>query len=480
MFVVKFLDIKKIFICSLFLMLLATSIYPNIYAKNISINSEKDFKTDDIYDLLIITPKEFKFFLKPLVNHKIHYGIKTKLVTLDEIYSKSIWGRDNSEKIKYVIKEAYDDFGIDYVLLVGSYKKLPVRYIYNSDFAYESYIEESYISDLYYADLYDNDSSFQTWDYDGDGIFGEWTVNETNARDKYIDLYPDISIGRLACRNLFEVIIMVDKIIKYETQTYGSDWFKNFVTVAGDTYPEGEYPFETSPIEGEVDSEKVIKNMTGFNPIRLFVSNGNFTGPDDVINIINSGCGVMFFSGHASPLSWGTHPVNSTEFIFGLKNKDFWKLRNFYKLPVVIAGACHNAQIDVTPFNFLKNPVDTFKHYTYPVECWAWKFVSKPLGGAISVIANTGLGMSKEDKKSLEGAGDFMDVQFFDIYGDGESDILGECWAKCIKRYIDNYPIDWEISDSSEYVYDEKYDLKTAQQFILLGDPSLKIGGYEN
>lgn len=442
-------------------------------------NAQTTCEKEAIYDLLIITPNEFSKLLNPLVSHKNEMGVKTKLLTLGEIYADNIWGRDNPEKIKYTIKEAYDDFGIKYVLLVGSYKKLPVRYVYNADMTYAAYLEPFYISELYYADLYDSENNFQTWDSDGDGIFGEWIVNESNARDKYIDLHPDVYVGRLACRNFLEVKIMVDKIINYETMIYEESWFNDFVVVAGDTYPEGQYDFDTSALEGEENTKRAIENMTDFNPIRLWVSNGNFTGEEDVIGAINKGCGLMFFEGHASPMSWGTHPHNSHEFLNGLSNTDMWKLKNGYKTPVVVAGACHNAQFDITPLNLLKDFKTSFFHQTYGLECWAWKFTSKFNGGAISVIANTGLGMSKEDKKSREGAGDYMNKQFFYVYGNKESDILGECWGKSIDRYISAYPVDWEISDSSEYVYDVKYDLKTVQQWTLLGDPSLKIGGYE-
>ncbi len=476
---------KGFILLVLTLFLIGSVIVPSLSGKvqkndiNKNVEDETKISSSNIYDLLIITPDNFKVFLNKLETHKNNMGIKTKILTLSEIYDTYIFGRDKPEQIKYAIKDAYDNYGIKYVLLVGSYKKMPVRYVHNSDLSFETYLEPKYISELYYADLYNDENEFQTWDYDGDGKFGEWVVNESNARDKYIDLYPDVYVGRIACRNIFEVIIMVDKIIKYETMTYGSDWFDKFVVVAGDTYAEGEYPFNTSGYEGEENTEKAIENMTSFDPIRLWISNEKFTGPEDVINTMNEGCGIMFFDGHASPIAWGTHPYNSKKFIFGLKNTDMWKLWNGYKLPVVVAGACHNAQFDVTPLNLIKHPFTSPNHGTYALECWAWKLASKPFGGSIATIANTGLGMSKEDKKSMEGAGDYMDLQFFKVYGNNESDILGECWGKAISRYIDAYPVNWDIPDNSEYVYDNKYDLKTPQQWTLLGDPSLKIGGYQ-
>jgi len=430
------------------------------------------------YDLLIITPCTFYDALQPLKEHKMNYGVRTKIITLSEAYSIGAMGYDNPEKIKLCIELFHREASIKYVMLVGDYKKMPIRYVYNSE-PDPSIPEPCYISELYYADLYNDTGVFQTWDEDLDGVYGEWTLDEPSSRDKYIDLYPDVYVGRLACRNIFEVKIMVDKIIKYESCTYGSDWFNNFVVVAGDTYPSGQYPFDTSGYEGEENTEKAIENMSAFNPVRLWVSNGNLTGPMDLIRTMNNGCGMMYFEGHAQPRAWATHEYDSHKFIFVLKNTHMWMLWNFYKLPVVVAANCHNGQFDVKPSNYIKKITGQEFHVgEAAVECWAWRLTSKPFGGAIATISNTGYGMSKEDKKSMEGAGDYIDKQFFYVYGNGQSDILGECWGKAIDRYIDRFPVNWNIDDSDEYALDTKYDLKTSQQYTLFGDPSLKIGGY--
>jgi len=473
-------NIRKILIFTLICILVVSSFIATINAgiakETTSILEENTLK----YDLLIITPSNFRYSLQPLKEHKMNYGIRTKIITLDEAYTIGIMGCDSPEKIKLCIEQFHRLTGVKYVMLVGDYKKMPIRYVYNDEPS--EYYEPQYISELYYADLYDDSGVYQTWDEDHDGIYGEWIENKTSARDRYIDLRPDVYIGRLACRNIFEVKIMVDKIIKYETNTYGSDWFKNYVVVSGDTYGNEAYPGQnTTGYEGEENTESTIENMTWFNPIRLWVSNGNLTSHKDVINAINNGCGVMFFDGHASPSAWGVHPYNSSEIIYGLKNTHMWRLRNLYKLPIVVATACHNGMFDVSPLNLLKIiglREGVFHPGDWPVECWAWKLTSKPFGGAIATISNTGLGLTKEDKKSMDGAGDYIDQQFFDIYSKNETDILGECWGKTIERYIDAYPIDWEIDDDDEFSLDTKYDLKTIQQYTLFGDPSLKIGGY--
>jgi peptidase C25-like protein len=427
------------------------------------------------YDLLIITPDIFEDELESLVVHKNSMGLRTKLVTLSKVYDEMFWnGRDNQEKIKYFIYQAYTNWHITYVLLIGDYRKMPIRYVYNNEPS--EYDESRYISELYYADIVDAKGKFSSWNSNNNEYFGEWIGSK--AQDYNIDLRPDVYVGRLACRNNNEVSIMVRKIIHYEKETSNQEWFNRFVVVAGDTYPPGQYPFDTAPYEGEENTLNAIENMTGFDVIKLWASTGAFTGPKDVISVINKGCGIMFFDGHASPIAWGTHPPeiekNGT-WIWGLKNYHIPLLHNGYKLPVIVAGACHNAQFDVTPFNLLKVfEGKTIHPGEWALECWAWKLVSQSHGGAIAVFSNTGLGMSKEDKVSQEGAGDYMDLQFFVEYGTNNSQYLGEIWAKAINRYINQFPVDWNNPAGS----DAAYDAKTVQQWTLLGDPSLLVGGY--
>jgi len=453
--------------------LLSTSTIPIINAQIIKNQSNKNpviTKNENIYDLLIITPKQFEKTLQPLINHKNKHGMKTKMVTLDKVYEEMFWhGRDKPEKIKYFIKKAAEEWGIKYVLLIGYFRIMPMRYVYNDE---SGWGEPCFISELYYADIYDKNHSFSSWDTNNNGIFGEWKGD--TAQDKNIDLYPDVYVGRLACRNKLELKIMINKIIKYETQTYGSEWFKRIITIAGDTYPDGQYPFPTPEYEGEENAKTVLSYMPGFKNTTLFTSDGTLTGPKDVIREINKGCGFLFFDGHGAPTIWSTHPPNQTTWVNGLPATKMPWLLNGYKLPVCVVGGCHNLEFDVKLLNYLKDPVKTFRHGTGVYECWGWKLTRKIGGGSIAAIGCSGLGMTKEDKESREGASDYLDPQFFYEYGINGTDILGECWGKAISNYLDRFPIDWNTPSSWDYAY----DAKTVQQWILLGDPSLKIGGY--
>jgi len=254
----------------------------------------------DFYDLVIIAPSVFSKEANRLVDHKNEMGLPTILKTTEDIYKESE-GDDKPEKIKYFIKDAIENYNITYVLLFGGMKSIiyakaqddvnqgsrgwyiPVRY---SNFQYdgaESYNftsgEPSYITDLYYADIYKEGGEFDDWDSNGNGVFAEWSGDELFDD---LDLYPDVAVGRLACRNKLEAKNVVDKIINYETQTYGQDWFKKIIVISGDGFldqhdlniqwdtnglPDGEYTIyaqSTNPQEesGPIDELHITINKT--------------------------------------------------------------------------------------------------------------------------------------------------------------------------------------------------------------------------
>jgi len=467
----KLIIIAIICIVFLFTPTINATFLPDIVLANTEkqLNGEMETMDDSIYDLLILTPKSFVEELQPLVCHKNAVGVSTRLVSLGKVYDQMYWyGRDKAEKIKYFIKTAREEWGIKYVLLVGDFRLMPLRYCYNADIG-SGYDEPCFISDLYYADIYDSMGCFSSWDTNENGVFGEW-FGEI-AEDPNIDLYPDVYVGRLACRNEIEVKTMVKKIIKYETNTYGTDWFHKIVVIAGDTYPESLNANWTG-YEGEENTLRVLENMSDFEAVKLWTSDETLTGTRDVLRAIKSGCGFLYFDGHANPYRWSTHPPNDADtWIEGLSVLSMTRLRNKEMLPVCVVGGCHNLQLDV---HLGKLRDDPWYYYTFIPECWGWKLTRKIGGGSIATIGCSGLGMTKEDKDSFSGAGDYLEPTFFYEYGVNGTDILGETWGKTIADYLNKYPIDWQTPAA----WDFAIDAKTVQQWILLGDPSLKIGGY--
>lgn len=440
-------------------------------------------QTVDDYTLVIIAPETFSEALLPLVNHKISKGITTKLVSRNEICDSvyfPVEGRDCAEEMKYFIKNAFDQWGTRYVLLVGGRYGgvlnekwwVPVRYSHLDD-GYNW--EGSYLSDLYFADIYDAYGNFSTWDSNGNGIFAEWN----DQGQDIIDMYPEVCVGRLACKNVNQVKTLVHKITIYENTTAGKDWFNRMVVVGGDSAPNATDPW----YEGEEENKLALEYMTGFEGVKLWTSTGSFSGPEDVLDAINAGCGFLFFDGHGNPMSWSTHPPhNESTWINGLQVKDMPKLTNGERLPITVCGGCHNGQFNTSLLNILKGIIQEQLQYfqwkfflgEWTPECWAWKLISVKNGGSIATMAYTGLDWFAEGDYNNDSIPDcvqffsgYVNTQFFKNYGVNAITMLGEAHTQSLIDYLTMFP-----------PMEEKLDCKTVQEFVLLGDPSLKIGGY--
>jgi len=99
-------------------------------------------------------------------------------------------------------------------------------------------------------------------------------------------------------------------------------------------------------------------------------------------------------------------------------------------------------------------------------ESWGWVMTRKDGGGAIATIANTGLGYGQPGEECLERRGRYMELMFFKSYGEGRT-VLGETHGEGIAYFLNKFP-----------PMEDRIDCKIVQQWALLGDPSLQIGGY--
>jgi len=301
------------------------------------------------YDLVIISPSEYVDNLQILVEHKNSFGVKTNLITLNHIYD-AYPGRDKAEKIKYFVKYAYDEWNIRYVLLVGDIKKLPIRTVYSCWF------EEDALSDLYYGDIYDAEYEFCSWDGNENNKFAElyygpgrdWPPDILDVDD--VDLCAEVHVGRLACVDEDEVDVVVDKIITYEQETYGSVWFNKIILAGGDTFPPGGGS-QFSHFEGEVTNTQVAQQVPDLDKVKLWCSKRNLNALT-FNREINKGAGFLTYAGHGFEHGWGTYRPNqliSKMSIFSnpMYYTPFVKyLKNQYRLPVIFFDACLTAKLD--------------------------------------------------------------------------------------------------------------------------------------
>jgi len=458
---------------------------------------DRGMDTVDTYDLVIICPNEWKGAIDTLKQHKESHGVKTLVKTVEDIVA-TYDGRDGAEKIKYFIKDAIEEYGIKYVLLVGGKKSYftgnwgydgpthhddslwycPVRYVALDDNA-----EKGYISDLYFADIYDAYGNFSSWDSNGDGIFGAWSFKY--GKDT-MDFYPDVYVGRLACRSEKELQNVMNKIITYENGNVKSEeWFNRMLLVGGDTFNDA----DNLP-EGEISTEWFYDHyMAGdFDKTSLFVTDGTLTyghtEPNELagrfawVNVIkefSKGYGFVVFDGHGSPTAWATHFLGHAShtdvWVNGLMTYNMDLLQNKNMPSIFIIGGCHNSEFNISLMDFMNN------EWTYQptYECFGWHIVKMADRGAIASIGNTGLGYGESggDRNGngvpdcVEYNGGYIEDRFFEAYGVEGKDVLGETWGTAITNYINTFP-----------PLEDRIDAKTIEEWVLLGDPSLKIGGY--
>ncbi len=288
-------------------------------------------------------------------------------------------------------------------------------------------------------------------------------------------------------------------------ETVFSEWKNNT-----EMYYEGEWTTGEESLLGRGGALHYMPSE--FERDIVWTSNGELNGPDDVINAINKGAGFLFFSGHGSPNVWADHypgvpgnrgggSVTGLEvtklslfniggmFIGQRKPKDLFPLypmdtlSNGEKLPVTVVGGCHNSQFNVSMipgflegFGYLFPNLKLFQnmymwcHGTAVPECFNWRLVRNPNGGSIASIGNTGLGYGMPGKLLTTGGGDgWITIEFFRQYGEHGQTTLGDAHSQAINTYIQTH-------DMSDF---EAGHPKSVQQWTLLGDPSLKIGGYE-
>lgn len=408
---------------------------------------------EDQYTYIILTADEFSDELSSLVSHKNSRGVTTKLVTLSEIYDGTYFtaqGRDNPEIIKYFIKNAIENWGTSYVMLVGSwydsqtsYQKFPVRktHVYMNDAD-----NDQFVSDLYYADIYDGEGLFSSWDSNENDIFGQFYENNPSNSDD-VDLHPDVYLGRIPCTDGEQLTTYVNKVITYENnEAYTKDWFTDLTVVGGDSFidddhdPDGYY-------EGELVNEVVIDLMDGFIPTKIQVSNGKLTLKNHLHSAINDGAGFIDFSGHGNTNIWATHPhLNDKVWLpaGGYFNSDIENRNNGNELPIIITGAC-----SVSKFNKDKN-------------CFSWSWLHNENGGGIASYGATALGYAYIADYVTQGLIEKISIETFASYKDGAI-TTGEMWGGSINSYMVNPGVE---SDA---------DWKAVEEWSLFGDPTLAV-----
>jgi hypothetical protein len=240
---------KVAFITLIISLLLSTP--PNVIAASLV--------TGDPADYVIITPNAWVSALNYYVSKKTEQGYSPRVFGVDDIYA-NYPGATQSEKILNFIKDAFNIWGISYVLLVGDLSYIP----------------------------------------SGPTFYGKIELdNDYALLDGDTDAYEDVYLGRLPAENYAEALDISTKWADYDTHGWGRS---EFCLTGGDV---------GNANNDFANYNWVVQEMIGNATIQL----------EDVINEMNIGYGLINWSGHGNQGGWyGLNFVYTYQYAYNRTN----------------------------------------------------------------------------------------------------------------------------------------------------------------
>ena len=306
-------------------------------------------RTNIQYDYIIITNNLLKPLFLRLADWKTRKGVRTKILTTEEIYS-TYSGASNQQKIKTAIKSYYDNCpNLKYVLLAGDVDVVPAQMCVIKYITYDSIYQKNCPVDLYYADL-----NTANWDGNGNGIYGE--LNDVSSP------YPQIAITRAPVSTTSEAEIFINRIIDYEARPNIENWSNNILMCGNKLYTD--YMFNDSIMsdshfKGETFYTNCIAPYWNGNKVSFYdtgtdipgVVNYNFI-PENIQKELSKGYTFVNMSTHGNPTAWDTEGAfYSNGYADTLNNSNH---------TIIITTACLTNAFDSIPEclseSFIRNP----------------------------------------------------------------------------------------------------------------------------
>ncbi len=294
---------------------------------------------------------------------KTQSGTPAKVVTVDVI-RQNYPGLDVPEQIRRFIQEAHELWGTEYILLGGSAKIIPVRWIKHS---------QDMPTDLYYSAIFPYEDN---WNANGNHLFGQNTTG--NTAPDYADYTADIAIGRAPVGTESQVDLFLHKNFTYTRNSLASNipngtWLGKQLGGYGACF--------NTPWNGtglKVGFEIIQAHHNNIDIYGMFEYNvdwnnslSNYYRPDwcyayydtdpnactdnqvvindenqshaGFLSQINQGFGLINVLDHGGPYRIGLRKVTHLP---GLSMQDFQNLPDTGKYGIFLAGGCHTAAIE--------------------------------------------------------------------------------------------------------------------------------------
>ncbi|MBD3368540.1 MAG: T9SS type A sorting domain-containing protein [Candidatus Eisenbacteria bacterium] len=240
---------------------------------------------DESGSMLVIAYDSFMTAMEPFVEWKNQMGIPCEMV------GTSTTGTSDTD-IKSYIQSYYNTHDLAYVLLVGDAAQVATPYNAGGS------------SDPTYSLLAGTDN------------------------------YPDILVGRFSAETVAQVETQVLRSIEYEKLPDASgDWYHVGTGIASDQGPGDDNEYDNEHVDN------IRTDLLGFTYTAVDQIYDPTASASQVTAALNTGRGIINYTGHGSTTSWGSSGFSSTN-INALTNDNM--------LPFIISVACVNGYFNGT------------------------------------------------------------------------------------------------------------------------------------
>lgn len=357
-------------------------------------------------------------------------GLQCTLVTKQDIlaspsyYNSMSLFNDTQARIREFCKDAYQDWGTQYVLIAGDADTIPARQMKT---AYESNID----ADIYWSNL---DLTFNA---DSDNLWGE-------EADSGFDLYAELYIGRITCDVPQDVSNWLTKSFYY-TDSLDGDYLDNAAFYGGDTTwsCQGDDFIDYSAIKGTTDWLGPQPHYDGPFPTWAGFQYGfetwNDVNPGNMFNL---------------SVKWTAEPLNPGGWKGGSENAAINGLKNAINnnLVSLISGIAHadpSMSLDVSKSAWESQYTNSKPFFIHDYGCHCGDFSAVDDGVlesmlsvsktklAFACVYNTCYGWGNNYCTNSSSA--FQQKEFWDYFFDVENNSLdlsnwqlakGQAWSK--------------------------------------------------
>ncbi|MCK5773060.1 MAG: Ig-like domain repeat protein [Thermoplasmata archaeon] len=310
-------------------------------------------------ELLIVAPSSYLDDIQPYTEWNREKGTITTAVSMQTVDSTYPTMDDPSSLWQYIRDSFFGDGkSLKFVTLIGEVNQVPTRVVKDTNPYVAAGEPDHHAADTYFGCL---DFTYQNWDKDKDGIWGE-------ARD-IIDYTQEVYVSRVPVNTESEAGGWALKVVKYEKNPNTGSWAGKAGLFGANTHKVNDGPDQCEylwteylngvyPTKAPYYSASTTQQSVG----ATILSYGNIN------SALNDGLGLVVYMGHGYYGAWteGTHEgPSSTIFTTSTARS----LSQSPKLPFITAMSCETNWFDYTSFESISE-----------------EFVENANGGAIGYI----------------------------------------------------------------------------------------------